>query len=133
MKTAKILAIVSFFVLLAPAVAQVRVVKGKVPFDFVVGTKTMPAGEYTFAINGASALRITQMNGSEIAGIAALPTAGNDNDEPLLVFHRYGTHAFLAEVRVGEMGVSHRLYVSASELEYAKAMKQDTTTILAYK
>ena len=133
MKTAKVLVIVSFLVLLAPAVAQVRVVKGNVPFDFVVGTKTMPAGEYTFVLNGVGALRIAQMNGSEIAGIVALPVVGNDNDQPKLLFHRYGTHAFLAEVRLGEMGVSHRLYVSASELEYAKTMKQDTTTILASK
>ena len=133
MKTSRILAIVGFFVLLTPALAQVRVVQAKVPFDFVVGVKTMPAGDYTFALNGAGALRISQLNGPEVGGIIAAPVAGSDNATPRLLFHRYGNHAFLAEVWVGEMSTSHRLYTSPAELEYAKNNRQETTTILARK
>ncbi len=132
MKT-KVLAIVSFFVLLIPALAQVRIVKADVPFNFVVGTKTMPAGEYTFALNGSGALRISQVKGAEITGISALPTAGSDNAAPRLLFHRYGNRTFLAEVWVGEMSISHRLYASPAELEYAKTTKQETETVLARK
>ena len=133
MKTPKVLAIVGFFVLLTPALAQVRVVQAKVPFDFVVGAKTMPAGEYTLALNGAGALRISQLNGPEVTGIIAAPVAGSDNATPRLLFHRYGNHAFLAEVWVGEMSISHRVYASLAELEYAKNTKQEATTILARK
>ncbi len=133
MKTSRVLAIVGFFVLLAPALAQVRVVEANVPFDFVVGTKTMPAGEYSLSLIGAGALRISQLNGPEVAGIIAAPVGGNDNAAPRLLFHRYGNRAFLTEVWLGEMSVSHRLYASPAELEYAKTTKQETTTILASK
>lgn len=133
MKTVKVLAILSFFVLLTPAMAQVRVVQANVPFDFVVGPKTLPAGAYTFALKDAGALRISQLNGPEVAGITAAPVIGSDNVTPRLLFHRYGNHAFLAEVWVGETNISHRLYASPAELEYAKAIKQETQTILARK
>ena len=133
MKTSRVLAIVSLFALLTPAMAQIRIVKVNVPFDFVVGTQTMPAGEYSFAVNGVGALRISQTNGPAIAGIVAAPIAGNDNDTPRLLFHRYGNRAFLTEVWAGEMSLSHRLYASPAELEYAKGTKQETTTILAQK
>ncbi len=133
MKTSRVLAVVSFFVLLTPALAQIRTVKANVPFDFVVGSKTMPAGEYTFALNGTGALRISQLNGPQVAGIIAVPVAGSDNAAPRLLFHRYGQRAFLAEVWVGEMSISHRLYTAPAELEYARATRQETTTILARK
>ena len=133
MKTSRVLAIVSFFVLLTPALAQVRTVKANVPFDFVAGAKTMPAGEYSFALNGAGALRIANTGGSEVAGVIAAPVAGNDNTTPRLLFHRYSHRAFLAEVWIGEMSVSHRLYASSAELEYAKTTQQEASTILARK
>jgi len=133
MKTSRVLAIVGFFVLLTPAFAQTRIVKADVPFDFVVGTKTMPAGHYTFAMNGAGALRISQLNGPQVAGIVAAPVAGSENATPRVLFHRYGNRAFLAEVWVGEMSISHRLYASPAELEYARTTKQETTTIVARK
>ena len=133
MKTSRVLAIVSFFVLLTPALAQVRIVKANVPFDFVGGAKTMPAGEYSFALNGSGALRIVKNGGPEIAGVIAAPVAGNDNTTPRLLFHRYSNHAFLAEVWIGEMSVSHRLYASSAELEYAKTTQQEASTILARK
>ena len=133
MKSLKVLAIVSLFVLLTPALAQIRIVKANVPFDFVVGNQTLPAGEYSFALNGAGMLRITQTSGPTIAGVIAAPKAGSNDATPRLLFHRYGNRSFLAEVWVGELGVSHQLYTSASELEYAKATKQGTATILAEK
>lgn len=123
----------ALFVLLAPALAQVRIVKAKVPFDFVVGSQILPAGEYRFALIGAGQLRILRTNGPEIADIIAPPVIGSEDAKPRLLFHRYGDHNFLAEVWVGEMGISHQLYTSASELEYAKTTRQGTTTILAAK
>ena len=133
MKNSRVLAIVSFFILLTPALAQVRIVEANVPFDFVVGTKTMPAGEYKLSLNGKGMLRIAQANGSDVVGIIAAPVQGNDNATPRLLFHRYGNRSFLTEVWLGEMTISHRLYASPAELEYAKAVKQASTTILAAK
>lgn len=129
----KVLALSIILILLTPAVAQVRGVKANVPFDFVVGTKAMPAGEYRLSIISGVTLRISQINGSQMAGIVAAPVAGSDNNAPRLLFHRYGNHFFLTEVWVGEMSISHRLYVSPAELGYARATPPESITILAKK
>ncbi len=131
MKSPRVLAIVSIFVLLTPALAQMQIIKADVPFAFVVGKQTLPAGEYSLSLNGAGALRIEKINGSEVAGIVAAPMLGNGNATPRLLFHRYGSRHFLAEACMGELNVSHRLYTSAEELEYARTTQQETRTILA--
>jgi hypothetical protein len=134
MKRSRVLGIAAaLFVVLTPALAQIRVVRANIPFDFTVGTKTMPSGEYLISLNGAGMLRVAQTNGAKVEGIIAAPVTGSENNAPRLLFHRYGDHSFLAEVWVGEMSVSHRLYASPAELELAKAEKQGTTTILAEK
>ncbi len=133
MKRSKVLAIVGFFVLVTSALAQVQIIKANVPFDFVVGNQKLPAGEYSLSLNGAAALRIAKTSSPEVAGIMAVPVAGNIDPTPRLLFHRYGNRHFLAEVWLGEMSTSHRLYTSAAELEYAKDTKQRTSTILAAK
>ncbi len=133
MKTLKVLAIVSLFVLVAPAFAQVRIIQADVPFDFIVGNRTMPAGEYSLALNGSGALRVSQTSGNEITGITAVQVAGSVDPTPRLLFHRYGARHYLVEVWLGEMSMSHRLFTSPAELESAKVTKQETATILARK
>ena len=104
MKSSKVLAILTFFVLLTPAFAQIRVVQATVPFDFVVNNQAMPAGEYRLSLNGAGALRIARTTGNTVTGIIGLPVVGNSDPSPRLLFHRYGNRNFLAEVCVGETG-----------------------------
>ncbi len=131
MKTSRVLAIFTFFVLLTPAFGQIPIVEANVPFDFVVNNQVMPSGEYRMSLNGG-ALSIVRTTGNAVAGIVALPVRGNSDRTPRLVFHRYGNQNFLVEVCVGETGV-HRVYASAAGLELAKATKQETATILAAK
>ena len=82
----------------------IKQVRANIPFQFVVGDKSLPAGEYAvkpftdsrvLAIDNrdshASALRMT----SEIAG-------NRKSENARLVFHRYGNRYFLAEVWMGE-------------------------------
>lgn len=133
MKTSRVLAIFTFFVLLTPAFGQIRIVQANVPFDFVVDNQVMPSGEYRFSLNGAGALRIARMTGNAVAGIIALPVMGNNDPTPRLVFHRYGNRIFLAQACVGETGITHHVYASAAELELAKATRQEPVTILASK
>lgn len=133
MKTLKALAIVSLFVLVAPALAQVRVIQADVPFDFIIGNRMMPAGEYSLALNGSGSLRVSKTSSNEITGIIAVQVAGSADPTPRLLFHRYGGRHYLAEVWLGEMSMSHRLFTSPAELESAKVTKQETATILARK
>ena len=129
----KILALSIILILITPALAQVRGVRANVPFDFVVGTKAMSAGEYRLSLISGVTLRISQINGPGMAGIVAAPVAGSDNNAPRLLFHRYGSHFFLTEVWVGETSISHRLYVSPAELGYARTTAPEAITILAKK
>ena len=77
-------------------------VRADVPFDFVVGDKTIPAGR--IAADGVStavrgSLSITNLANGKLALRAGrtLLGAGRTN-QCKLVFHQYGTRYFLAEI-----------------------------------
>jgi hypothetical protein len=99
------------FVLITGVIAMAAVsanaqsirVAAQIPFDFVVGDKALPAGEYTVntITEGGQAMLIRNADGSESAirltnSIVAKPSASNAPSR--LVFHRYGQTYFLAEV-----------------------------------
>ena len=102
MKTLRSILFVLAAILLVPAArAQQRVVKADVPFDFVVGNRAYPAGEYTLraALNDSAIIRIENMN--EVSAAFALSNAcskGTPSPETKLVFHRMGGHYFLYQV-----------------------------------
>ena len=89
-------------ILLVPAArAQQNAVKADVPFDFVVGDRAYPAGEYTLkaALNGSSVIRIENMNEVSAAFTQSNAcTKGTPSPETKLVFHRMGGHYFLYQV-----------------------------------
>jgi len=86
---------------------QSQAVKADVPFEFAVGDKTLPSGEY--AIRPATAGGAAMMIRSENTKNAALRLTNAIEDkrsvgQVKLVFHRYGERYFLAEVWTGESG-----------------------------
>ena len=102
---------------------SIRVV-AQVPFDFVVGDKALPAGEYSVnsIIQDGSALRIRNAEATDSAmrltnSIAAKP----NNSQSRLVFHRYGRTYFLAEVWRGGDSEGRQLLQSKQE----RAMKRE--------
>jgi len=74
----------------------------QIPFDFVIGDKVLPAGEYTVnaMTQDGSVLRIH----NDEAGQAATRVTNtviaksSRNSKSRLIFHRYGQTYFLAEV-----------------------------------
>src|SRR5258708_3010692 len=81
--------------------------KANVPFEFVVGDKTLPAGEYAVAAvtNNGETLRIRKTTASDSA-IRLTIAAEGKSEQAKLVFHRYGERYFLAEVWTSEGGRS---------------------------
>ncbi|HEV8370721.1 MAG TPA: hypothetical protein VGQ39_22415 [Pyrinomonadaceae bacterium] len=77
-------------------------VRADVPFDFIVGDKTLSAGK--ISVRGASAsdvgpLSISNFDKGESAFRMALLLTGSDTTERgKLVFHKYGNQYFLAQV-----------------------------------
>jgi len=106
------------------AFAQTIQMKANIPFDFVVGNKALPAGEYVVKSAGISsqALVIQNVSSKQIATMLAneveslQPSAGSK-----LVFHQYGGDYFLREVWGKDNARGRELPRSRHEEELAKA------------
>ena len=76
-----------------------------IPFEFVVGDKTLPGGEYSVrsATAGNEALRLQGTdNGKSAVRLTNPAKEMKDKTHARLVFHRYGQNYFLAEVWDGQ-------------------------------
>jgi hypothetical protein len=80
--------------------------KTNVPFEFIVGDKALPAGEYSVSSIGIGhdALAIQATNASDNAVRLVNTTARPAEKSSTLVFHRYGSTFFLSEVWIGGEG-----------------------------
>lgn len=77
--------------------------RANIPFQFIVGDKSLPAGKYAVRPNKGS--RVVAIDNRDSQGSARRLTSeimGNRKENARLVFHRYGNRYFLAEVWMGE-------------------------------
>lgn len=81
--------------------AQSEVVNVHVPFDFVAGGKTLPAGVYHVDKGEASGILIIQGGAGNSAAFLTVAAEGRTpNDGAALVFERHGSAMFLSAVRL---------------------------------
>jgi hypothetical protein len=92
-------------------------VKASVPFEFIVGDKTLPAGEYSVSAIGIGhdALAIQGVNANDNAVRLANTTTRSAERSSTLVFHRYGNTFFLSEVWTAGEGQGRQLLKSRQE------------------
>jgi hypothetical protein len=106
-------------VLVTPLCAQGTTAQADVPFDFVVGTTTIPAGKYfvTFQYEPA---RVQFASGSYRQIFLVDPASSRHNQprRPALIFHRYGNQIFLS--RLDDAWTSRGLPMSQVERELEK-------------
>lgn len=110
---------------LATAVASANAqtankVIASVPFEFSVGYKSMPAGEY--AVRSLTSAGDAVMIQSADAKLSALRQTEatvqlKNNNHARLIFHRYGERYFLAEVWSGAGNTGRQLMKSQEERE----------------
>jgi hypothetical protein len=123
--------------LAAPVSAQTVILRASVPFDFIVGGRTMPAGDYLLSTGGT--VRVLEIQ-SQVKGIAPVLTTINNGEGPLagdgasLTFNRYGSDYFLASMwdRAAAGGCS--IPMSRAEREKARTAslaKPDVVVVLA--
>ncbi len=89
-----------------------------IPFEFSVGYKTMPAGEYIVRsiLSAGDALMIQSADAKVSALRQTEATAQmKNNNHARLVFHRYGERYFLAEVWNGTDSSGRQLFKSQEE------------------
>lgn len=143
-QVARTLTQIAFLIVIA-AVAAVGSAQGQspgsklranIPFDFVVGDKKLPAGEYLIGRaqqgSGDNLLLISSVAGHQSAFRFTTPlTALDPKNKGALVFHRYGDQYFLSQVWNGGSSTGRMLFESRGEREAkarASAAKMATNT-----
>jgi hypothetical protein len=99
-----------------------------VPFEFVAGGKTLPAGNYIVQFNSDSGTEGTIVLSSDGQRPIMLVVQRPGLAEPKhsqLVFHRYGTSFFLTEVRTEGDTTGRALATSNREKEMAHKSRPD--------
>ncbi len=92
----------AFVTAVTSANGQSTKTRASVPFDFIVGSATLPSGDYSVQTMTSSGdvLRIQSASSTDSAARLTMPASGK-SQKAKLVFHRYGQRYFLAEVWSG--------------------------------
>ena len=125
-KAFKIIATLSLFLALAAVSAQAQSrgkIEAQIPFDFIVGDVTLPAGNYSVKLisrNNDKALLIRSEKGRASAMVLTNAVeAGAEQSGSKLVFHRYGDKYFLSQVWTQGVNTGRELYRSSDERRLA--------------
>jgi hypothetical protein len=128
-RVALIAMIVGSFLTAASAQAADRF---NIPFDFTVGTVTLPAGSYSVSPVGSiqTHLQLKNRDGNEgvfqrISSVGLNP--GRTSEATKLVFHRYGDQYFLAEFWKMGSTTGNAFSRSKAEREIARSVAQPKT------
>jgi hypothetical protein len=78
--------------------AQQQAVRGEIPFDFTVGEKVLPAGEYIVIPQGGHSLKIQSADGWHWTIVAGSQSYHNASDGSRFEFDRLGDTYFLRRV-----------------------------------
>jgi hypothetical protein len=110
------------------------VVKANVPFNFVVNKAELPAGQYRIQPMSisASAMAIESPDGKVVQ--AFLPNAcasPQAQKTTKLVFHRYGSHYFLAQIWKAGNDRGQELPASGLETEVARDYPAQSVVVVA--
>ena len=132
-KTASIVFVVALFAGLVGSNAYGQTstkVKANIPFDFHVGTQSLPAGVYTIVPLKGSTVLIRSKEGhqSAVSETNAVQTNQSSADGKL-VFNRYGVFYFLSQVWTPGEEVGRKLPKTNAEQEVAGGIAPTETTI----
>jgi hypothetical protein len=115
-------------------------VKANIPFDFMVGNKLLPAGEYTVSRGSATGtLMIRGRENNKASVFLVQNTSGKVETKAKLVFNRYGQDHFLSQIWDGYTD-GNQVPKSKAERKAAKAgrdnivqneVEPETVTIVA--
>ena len=108
-------------------------IKANVPFDFMVGNQSVPAGEYIFAQNGSwNMIQISSRDTRAALWVLRYPAGNNTTNLPYaLVFHKYGNRHFLKQVWAGDGVIGVQLPTSRAEKEEMALRAPAKTTLVA--
>ena len=106
--------------------------RANIPFEFSVGNKTMPAGEYSVrCTNPASDLKVLKLrtrDGHESVMVRTGSVIGKIPDSAKLVFNRYGDHYFFAQAWLPADNIGMQAPKSRSEKQSARELAATRTS-----
>jgi hypothetical protein len=118
----------------ASAYAQTGVVKANVPFNFIVNKAELPAGQYTVQPVGTSGSAMSiQSSDNQVVNLV-LPHACQSAEAQKtskLVFHRYGSQYFLAQIWTEGNSLGQELSKSGRESEVAMDYPVQNVVVVA--
>ena len=120
-----VLSIGSLLVMLAvvPLYAISSSLTANIPFDFMVGNKTLPAGSYKVGRPNTAGMLVIQSadhRGSAFFLAHFVSAKSGQDNSAKLIFNRYGDQYFLSQVWSGEETDGRGLIKSRREREVAK-------------
>ncbi len=91
--------------------------KVQVGFDFYVGDKLMPAGEYTIKASSRGAthgvVMIEQVKGDAKIAVHTFPTNNQDKLKPgSLLFKKHGARSYLSGIQLGDEQYLHQVVIN---------------------
>ncbi|HYL13596.1 MAG TPA: hypothetical protein VEV41_11205 [Terriglobales bacterium] len=112
-----LLAVLTILLAAGSVYAQTRRVVANVPFDYMIGNKALPAGQYD--IQPAGDLGVLAIVGTDHATFATSyrAQASKPAEQSKLVFHRYGNRYFLSQIWIQGSEVGRELPKSRLEKE----------------
>ena len=124
-----LIAAVSFGVVLfattlaAPFTVKIR---AEIPFDFIVGKKRLPKGEYLIeSLNDAGTLTIRNAKRGKAVTFSTIRHKPTDGPKSKLIFNRYGDQYFLTRIWDGSSETVLKLNKSKTEKRLAKQFKKE--------
>jgi hypothetical protein len=120
---------VAFVSAVVSANAQNRLrLSAEIPFEFTVGSKTLPAGSYTVRPVTENGEVLVISNRDQNISVLRLSsdTVKKHNTKVCLVFHRYGGQSFLSEMWAGE--ATGKIFAKSKQ---QRAIEREMATLAA--
>ncbi|HEX2715327.1 MAG TPA: hypothetical protein VHM88_24370 [Candidatus Acidoferrales bacterium] len=135
-RTFAIVTLLALFIIAAAGLGHAQQsVMVNIPFEFVVGDRTLPAGDYDIqrpATGRPEVLLIHRTDGSASAIVLTMPVEANDwQPESKLLFNRYGDRYFLSQIWTAGERFGRELYKSRAEKELASMETKREVTLVA--
>jgi hypothetical protein len=107
----------------APFAVKIR---AEIPFDFMVGKKRLPKGEYLIeSLNDSGTLTIRHAKKGKAVTFNTIRQKPTDSSKSKLVFNRYGDQYFLARIWDPSTETILKLNKSKTEKRIAKLAKKE--------
>jgi hypothetical protein len=119
MKTKFQMALGCFFLLGFLTYGQVGGIKVKVPFDFLVANRLLPAGEYTISSVRDSVV-LWDSRGNRVAMVLSNPIRRKGGDTGQVVFDCFTDRCYLSQLRTPDPDLSRELLRGKEEVGIAK-------------